>query len=718
MTRFKQRDRADCGPAALAWLASLHGRNLSATQIRLKAGTTDRGTSIQGMLAAANEHGFEGRAYRVREPELSKLPCPHIAYVRNSSGAPHYVVVRQVRKGQVVVLDPEGGVERKLTGPEHAARSLGVVILIRPRPTPPADSRPGSPWHLIWEAITAERTNYGLAVCCGGFASLLAFSLIIYLRVIVDYVIPFGNLPLLRLATLAMAAILILRFSVTLVQARLISIITHNLDVSLFSRFTDRVFAQPQSGLDAFLPSELIARFMDMGTVRMLVTDAALRICSTIITAIFGCIFLLSIDVRLGGLAFGAVVAALLGITFFALKLAGHAEGVQSEKSRLTLQLNESFARSSLYRALGLQDRSLDLLAERFVALGAAAESMSRRSSQLQAITGMLPMVISVGVLLVGTLAVMDLELSVGRLFAVYATAAFIAQPLVSLASSCGGWAQAFHALARLHEMLTLPREESGGALDFPADQPISIEYQSVALPLRNPASNPQTTSFIARPGTLTVMLGHSPGAANALVRPVKSLGALAGGRILINGIDLKEYDINRVRCAIAWAPSKADLLRGTLLENLTSWDAAPNVARIKDLCARFDLWELLLSLPKGLQTEIGHGSYLFNPAVRRLLTLIRAFYRSTGGMVLEDPTLNLGSEQRRKVSSYIRELVQGGTCIIVATHDRDLAEMANQVVIVGDGGPEPRPKANHERESRPHETQFEAANPQTALQP
>ncbi|MBI3886251.1 MAG: hypothetical protein HY302_11050 [Opitutae bacterium] len=646
MIRFKQRDRADCGPAALAWLASLHGRNLSATQIRLKAGTTDRGTSIQGMLAAASELGFEGRAYRVRELELRKLPCPHIAYVRNSSGAPHYVVVRQVRKGQVVVLDPEGGVEHKLTGQEYAARSLGAVILIRPRPAPPTDSQSGSPWHLLWEAIMAERTNYGLAVGCGGFASLLAFSLTIYLRVIVDYVIPFGNLPLLRLATLAMGVILVLRFSVLLVQAKLISIITHNLDVSLFIRFTDRVFGQPQS-------------------------------------------------LRLGGLAFGAVVAALLGIAFFALKLAGHAEGVQSEKSRLTLQLNESFARSALYRALGLQDRSLSLLAERFAALGEVAESMSRRRSQLQAITGMLPMMISIGVLLMGTLAVMDLELSVGRLFAVYATAAFIAQPLVSLAGSCGGWAQAFHALVRLHEMVTLPHEESGGAFDFPADEPISIEYQSVALPPKNPAPDPKAISFIARPGTLTVLLGHSPGIANALVRPIKSLGTLASGRILINGIDLKEYDINRMRCAIAWAPSKADLLRGTLLENLTNWDAVPNAARIKDLCAQFDLWELLLSLPKGLHTEIGHGSYLFNPAARRLLTLIRAFYQTTGGIVLEDPTLNLGSEQRRKVCSYIRESVQCGMCIIVATHDRDLAEMANQVVTVGDGGPEPRPKAN-----------------------
>jgi ABC-type bacteriocin/lantibiotic exporter with double-glycine peptidase domain len=275
---------------------------------------------------------------------LSKLPCPHIAYVRNSSGAPHYVVVRQVRKGQVVVLDPEGGVERKLTGYEYRSRSLGVVILIRPKSASLSDSQPGSPWRLIWEAITTERINYGLAVCCGGFASLLAFSLTIYLRVIVDYVIPLGNLPLLRLVTLAMGVILALRFSILLIQARLISIITHNLDISLFIRFTDKVFGQPQSGLDAFLPSELIARFTDMGTVKMLVTDATLRICSTIITAIFGCIFLLSIDVQLGGLAIGAVVAALLGITFFTLKLARHAEGVQSEKSRLTLQLNESFA--------------------------------------------------------------------------------------------------------------------------------------------------------------------------------------------------------------------------------------------------------------------------------------------------------------------------------------------------------------------------------------
>lgn len=717
MTRFKQRDRADCGPTALAWLASLHGRNLSATQIRLKAGTTDRGTSIQGLLVAASGLGFEGRAYRVRDPELSKLPCPHIAYVKNSLGAPHYVVVRQVRKGQVIILDPEGGVERKLTGAEYIEQSLGAVILIRPRPTSSADSQSGSLWHLIWEAIVAERTNYGLAICCGGFASLLAFSLIIYLRVIVDYVIPFGNLPLLRLATLAMGVILILRFSILLVQVKLISTITHNLDVSLFIRFTDRVFGQPQSGLDAFLPSELIARFMDMGTVRMLVTDAALRICTTIFTATFGCICLLSIDVRLGGLALGAVGGALLGIVFFTFQLVRHAEGVQSEKSRLTLQLNESFVRSLHYRALGLQDRLLGLLAERFVALGAAVENVSKRSSQLQAITGMLPMMISIGVLLVGALAVIDLELSVGRLFAVYATAAFISQPLVSLAGACGSWAQAFHALARLHEMLTLPREESRGTLELSADQPIFIEYRSVALPIKPPTLNPQTISFIARPGTLTVVLGNSPSVANGLIGPIKSLGPFAQGQILLNGIDLKEYDINRVRGAIAWAPSKSDLLRGTLLENLTNWDADPKADRVRDLCARFDLWEMLSSLPKGLHTEIGHGSYLFNPAVRRLLTLIRAFYGSTGSMVLEDPTLDLGLEQRRKVCAFIQESVQRGMCVIVATYDRAVAELATQVIAVGERGADFRTgaKQGHQPADRAAASP-NSANPQVTL--
>jgi ABC-type bacteriocin/lantibiotic exporter with double-glycine peptidase domain len=341
---------------------------------------------------------------------------------------------------------------------------------------------------------------------------------------------------------------------------------------------------------------------------------------------------------------------------------------------------------------------------------------MSRRSLQLQTITGMLPMVISIGVLLVGALAVMNFELSVGRLFAVYATAAFITQPLVSLAGSCGGWAQAFHSLARLHEMVTLPHGEGGGALDFPADQSLSIEYQSVVLATKSPAPDPQAISFIAKPGTLTVLLGHSPGVANALVWPIKSLGTFARGRILLNGIDLKEYDLNRVRGAIAWAPSKADLLRGTLLENLTNWAAVPDVARIKDLCERFDLWEPLSSLPKGLHTEIGHGNYLFNPTMRRLLTLIRAFYQSTGGMVLEDPTLNLRSEQRRKVCSHMQELVQRGTCIIVATHDRDLAQTANQVIIAGDGRSEPRPKANHGCESLSQMIQSVAANPPTTL--
>ncbi len=102
----KQHDTTDCAAACIATISKHYGLKLPIMKIR-KAATTDKqGTNLLGVKKAVEELGFEMKAYRAKEKDLSpKLDFPFIAHIYRD-GLLHYVVVHAIKKGKLIIADP------------------------------------------------------------------------------------------------------------------------------------------------------------------------------------------------------------------------------------------------------------------------------------------------------------------------------------------------------------------------------------------------------------------------------------------------------------------------------------------------------------------------------------------------------------------------------------------------------------------------------------
>ncbi len=127
---IRQEGRSDCGPAALQMILAHHRVDATQAELRRLAGTDVRGTSVLGLRRAASAKGLDAVASRRSTDELHNVVLPAIAFVNDD----HFVVVRRVQAGRVVIDDPASG-RVQLTLGTFDALWNGTVLTFDPRTT-------------------------------------------------------------------------------------------------------------------------------------------------------------------------------------------------------------------------------------------------------------------------------------------------------------------------------------------------------------------------------------------------------------------------------------------------------------------------------------------------------------------------------------------------------------------------------------------------------
>lgn len=113
--KIKQHDITDCGAACLASIAAHYNLQIPIARIRQYAGTDKKGTNVLGVLEAAQKLGFEAKGVRGDFDSLFKIPKPSIAHVIVNKKLHHYVVIYEVTKKHITIMDPGDGKLHKKT---------------------------------------------------------------------------------------------------------------------------------------------------------------------------------------------------------------------------------------------------------------------------------------------------------------------------------------------------------------------------------------------------------------------------------------------------------------------------------------------------------------------------------------------------------------------------------------------------------------------------
>jgi subfamily B ATP-binding cassette protein MsbA len=258
-------------------------------------------------------------------------------------------------------------------------------------------------------------------------------------------------------------------------------------------------------------------------------------------------------------------------------------------------------------------------------------------------------------------------------------------QPIKRLTDVATPITRGLAALERGLELLHEEPAESGGGYKPAPGARCSVELQDVSLQYREdhpPALD--RLNLRVKPGETVALVGPSGAGKTTLINLLPRFLEPTGGRILLDGHELHEWDIHALRHQFALVSQDVVLFNDTVAANVALGEKADE-ARVREALKSANLLDFVEGLPQGLQTPVGHNGNQLSGGQRQRLAIARAIYKDAPILILDEATSALDSESERAVQAALDTLMKGRTTLVIA-HRLSTIERADRIVAMEAG--------------------------------
>ncbi|SNR66186.1 ATP-binding cassette, subfamily B, MsbA [Methylobacillus rhizosphaerae] len=213
------------------------------------------------------------------------------------------------------------------------------------------------------------------------------------------------------------------------------------------------------------------------------------------------------------------------------------------------------------------------------------------------------------------------------------------------------------------------------------------IVFEHVTLQYAT-AQRPALTdlSFTVRPGEKVALVGRSGGGKTTLVNLLPRFYEAQQGRILLDGVDIRQMTLKSLRQQFALVSQDVVLFNDSVFNNI-AYGTLRNVSEAEVIAAAkaAHAWDFIQQLPSGLQSEIGDRGVRLSGGQRQRLAIARAILKNAPILLLDEATSALDTESERHVQAALDELMQNRTSIVIA-HRLSTIENADRILVMEQG--------------------------------
>ncbi|GAA2820139.1 ABC transporter ATP-binding protein [Kitasatospora sp. CM 4170] len=563
--------------------------------------------------------------------------------------------------------------------------------------TPPAraedEPRPPAQWRRIlalFRPYTGRLTTVGLLVAASAVVSVISPFL---LRAVLDTAIPQGRTGLLSLLALGMVAAAVVNsiFNVlqTLISTTVGQRVMHDLRTAVYShlqRMSLAFFTRTRTG-------EVQSRIAnDIGGMQSTVTSTATSLVSNFTSVIASVVAMVALDWRL------TVVSLLLLPVFvwISRRVGNERKKITTERQKqlaaMSSAVQESLSVSGIL--LGRTMGRSDSLAKEFTGQSDELAELEVRASMagrwrmntIQIVMAAMPAVIywAAGLAAAGGSPIV----SVGTLVAFVSLQQGLFRPTVSLLST-GVQVQTSLALFhRIFEYLDLPVEIAE------PERPVELgritgEVRFEGVDFRyDPDQERPTLSGIelkVPAGSSLAVVGETGSGKTTLSYLVPRLYDVTGGRVTVDGVDVRELSFESLSRAVGVVSQETYLFHASVADNLRFAKPDASDAELVAAAEAAQIHDTIAGLPDGYDTLVGERGYRFSGGEKQRLALARTILRNPPVLILDEATSALDNRTERAVQQAIDTLAAGRTTITIA-HRLSTVRSADQIVVLDRG--------------------------------
>ncbi len=221
----------------------------------------------------------------------------------------------------------------------------------------------------------------------------------------------------------------------------------------------------------------------------------------------------------------------------------------------------------------------------------------------------------------------------------------------------------------------------------------VSFSYNADA---REPAAEPDERpaeavvlhdiAFHAKPGQTIAIVGQTGAGKSTLTKLLNRTFDTTEGRVLIDGVDVREWSMDSLRAQIATIEQDIFLFSRTIAENI-AFGARESVTReeIETAAKEAQAHDFIMSFPEGYETVIGERGVMLSGGQRQRLAIARAFLSDPRILVLDDSTSAIDSNTEDQIQRAMRRILEGRTTLLI-THRLSQIRSADQILLMKNG--------------------------------
>lgn len=240
----------------------------------------------------------------------------------------------------------------------------------------------------------------------------------------------------------------------------------------------------------------------------------------------------------------------------------------------------------------------------------------------------------------------------------------------------------------RLNEIYTLepsiPSNDEGMA---ETDTKGYIEFENVAFAYPGETEHPviQNINFKVKPGETVAFIGSTGSGKSTLIRLIPRLFDVTFGRILVDGVDIRNYKLSALRKKIGFVPQKAVLFTGTVADNLRFGNQDAALSDLKHAAKIAQAQEFIEGMDNQYDSYLAEGGSNLSGGQKQRVSIARAIMKKPSIYIFDDSFSALDYETEAKLRKDLKEVTQDASVLIVAQRVSTIKD-ADQIIVLNEG--------------------------------
>ncbi len=682
--------RDDPLSASLTHLAAYHGRAVSREALLGGLPILDGRLSVALYDRAARRAGLETEAIKRDILEIPALVLPAVLIMKN--GIALILLGIDQKNKSAKILDPtnETPTPQIVLLKTINADYTGYAFLVRAAAEANARAVAAGDLprnHWFWSNVKVHWRSYGHIAMAALLINMLALAMPLFTMSVYDRVVPNGAIPSLIALSVGMGIAVVFDFVLRAVRSRMIDVTGKTMDVVLASNIFEHVMAVKMAQRPASV-GILANQLRDFDSVREFFTSGSVVSATDLLFAV---LFIAVLFTIAGPLAWIPLVMLpiMILIGFIMQRPLDRAmKRLQAESAARHGVLVESLSGLETVRATGAEARMQTAWERSVAATARSGEDVHFWSSLTLTAASSAQQITSLLLLVIGVFLILDGKLSVGALVAANMLAGRVLGPIAGIASIITRGTQTLTSLKSINRIMALERERSPERAYVTRkihDGRISFENVSFSYP--NAAGKAlDKVSFKIEGGERIGIIGRVGSGKTTVGRLLLGFYEAQEGRILIDGVDSRQYDPSDLRTGIGFAMQDTDLFFGKLRDNIALGKPDATDEEILAAARLSGVESFIAGHPMGYDMPISEGGRSLSGGQKQAIGLARVLIRKPRVLFLDEPTAHFDIRSESEFLERLKALRDERMTIIISTHRLSLLNMVDRLLLFDNG--------------------------------